>query len=151
MVRNIGGVVLGYVLMSLIIFLTFTAAYLLMGADNAFKPGSYEVSNLWIAVSFVLAFTAAIVGGYVCAAIARSRKAPMALAILVLVIALLAAVPVLMAAGNGGALAARSGEVSNIEAMQKAVQPAWIALLNPFAGAVAILIGARLRRRRLDA
>jgi hypothetical protein len=147
MIRNIGGVILGYIVMALLIFLTFSAAYLLMGANSAFKSGTYEVSGFWVAVSFALGLIAAVVGGYVCASVARGSRAPLALAVLVLVVGLLAAIPELRAANDGGALAARPNEVSNMEAMQNAVQPIWIALLNPFVGAAGVLIGARLRRR----
>jgi hypothetical protein len=148
MVRNIGGVIVGYILMALLIFLTFSATYLLMGADGAFKPGTYEVSGLWLAASFVLSLIAAAAGGYVCAAIARGGRAPLALAVLVLVLGLLAAIPVLKAAGDGRELAVRTGDVPNMQAMQSAVQPGWVALLNPFLGAAGVLAGAGLRRRR---
>ncbi|HKS26399.1 MAG TPA: hypothetical protein VJS44_01205 [Pyrinomonadaceae bacterium] len=148
MLRNIGGVIVGYVLMALIIFLTFTIAYLLMGANNAFEPNTYQVSNLWLVTSFLLAFGAAMMGGYACAAIAGARsRAPIALAVLVIVIGVLAAVPTLRAANAGRDRLTRPAEVSNMEAMQNAVQPGWIAVLNPIIGAGAILLGASLRRR----
>lgn len=147
MLRNIGGVVLGYICMALLIFITFSAAYLLMGPDSAFKPGTYDVSGLWMVTSFVLAFMAAMVGGYICARIARGNRAPIALAVLVLVLGVLAAVPALMASSGEGGRKTRAGGVSNMEAMQNAVQPGWIAVLNPIIGAAAVLIGARLKRR----
>lgn len=147
MLRKIGGVIVGYILMALIIFLTFTVAYLLMGTSNAFKPDSYEVSTLWLVVSFILAFGAAMLGGYVCAAIAGAGRAPLVLAVLVIVIGVLAAVPALRADGAGRDRLTRPAEVSNIQAMQNAVQPGWVALLNPIIGAGAVLLGASLRRR----
>lgn len=146
MLRNIGGVIVGYISMALLVFLTFTAAYLLMGAGAAFKPATYEVSNAWLATSFVLALMAAVVGGYVCATIAKRRsRAPLALAVLVIVLGALAALPALRAAN--AARQPRTGEVSNMEAMQRAVEPMWVALLNPFLGAAGVLVGASLRRR----
>lgn len=57
--RSVVSVVVGYVVLSLVIFATFSAAYLAMGADAAFHPGSYVVSTLWLVVSFVLGFLAA--------------------------------------------------------------------------------------------
>lgn len=147
MIRNIGGVILGYIVMALLIFLTFSAAYLLMGAGVAFKPETYEPSNLWLVTSFVLGFVAAVVGGYICVLITRGGRASLALAALVIVLGVLAAVPVLRAANAGRERLTRPNEVSNIEAMQNAVQPGWVALLNPFIGAAGVLIGARLRRR----
>lgn len=146
MVRNIGGVILGYICMALTVFLTFTAAYLLMGADRAFKPGTYEVSGLWVSVSCLLALVAAVIGGYVCAQVARSKGAVVALAVLVLILGIVAAIPVLMAAGDDRSSNIREGEVSNMEAMQKAKQPGWMALLNPAVGAAGVLVGARLKQ-----
>jgi uncharacterized membrane protein YeaQ/YmgE (transglycosylase-associated protein family) len=145
MLRDIGGVILGYLAMALFIFASFSAAYLLMGADAAFQPGTYEVSTLWILTSMVLGLIAAVIGGYVCATIARSKRAPLALAVLILVVGIAVAVSVIM--GNDGSLAARTGSVSNIEAMNSARQPGWVALLNPVIGVVGVIFGARLKRR----
>jgi hypothetical protein len=151
MVRNIGGVIAGYILMALLIFLTFSAAYLLMGADRAFNPGTYEVSGLWLVTSFILSLVAAAAGGYLCASIARGSRAPLALAVLVVVLGLLAAIPVLKAASDGREPAVRAGDVPNMQAMQSAVQPVWVALLNPFLGAAGIVAGAGLRNRKPEA
>lgn len=148
MLRNIGGVILGYVLMALTIFLTFTAAYLLMGTGNAFEPETYQVSNLWMATSLVLGLIAAIIGGYACALIARGGRAPLALAVLVIVLGVLAAVPALRAANTARERLTRPAEVSNMEAMQNAVQPGWFVLLTPFVSAAGVLVGASLRRKR---
>lgn len=46
MFRPIAAVILGYLAMFVMVFGSFTVAYLLMGADNAFKPGVYEPSAL---------------------------------------------------------------------------------------------------------
>lgn len=145
MVRAILGVIVGYVVMALLVFLTFSVAYLAMGADAAFKPASYEASLFWIIVSFVLGLVAALVGGYTCAVIARGRRAPQVLAGLVLVLGILVAIPALRA--NDTRSVARSGNVSNMEAMQKARTPGWVALINPLIGAVGVLVGAGLKQR----
>src|SRR5215212_9823272 len=131
MLRNIGGVILSYITFALLIFLTFSVAYLLMGAGAAFKPETYEPSNLWLVTSTALGLIASVVSGYVCASIARGKRAPLALALLVIVVGLLSAVPVLRAANQGRERLTRPVEVSNMEAMQNAVQPVWSALLNP--------------------
>ena len=66
--RMIGGVVVGYLTMFVLVFGSFTAAYLAMGADVAFQTGTYEPSTLWLVVSWVLGFLAALAeaGGGVC-------------------------------------------------------------------------------------
>jgi xanthosine utilization system XapX-like protein len=143
--RAILSVVVGYVTMFAAIFLAFSGLYLLLGQDLSFRPGSYEPSALWTAVSFVLGAGAAVLGGCVCALIARTATPPKVLAGVVLVIGLLSAVPVLMAAAAPAE--ARTGEVGNLDAMMKAKQPAWVAVANPFVGLAGVLLGARLRRR----
>jgi peptidoglycan/LPS O-acetylase OafA/YrhL len=135
------------VVLAAVIFATFTGAYLVMGAAGAFKPGTYEPSRTWIAASFALGLIAAVLGGLTCAAIARDGRGTKWLAVLVVVLGLALAVPALMKP-SGGPPEPRTGDVSNIEAMQKAKTPPWIALLNPFVGAAGVLIGGRLKGRR---
>ena len=144
--RAIFGVILGYVTMGLLVFLTFTIAYLAMGTERAFQPGTYDVTALWLVVSFALSLLAAAAGGYVCALIAKNARATFALAGLVVVLGLLFAVPVLMNAG--GEQPARSEQVGNLDAMQRAQQPAWVALLNPLVGAAGVLLGGRRKNER---
>jgi hypothetical protein len=40
------------------------------------------------------------------------------------------------------------GAVANMEAMQKARTPGWVALMNPLIGAVGVMVGAGLRQAR---
>ena len=109
MARVIGAVVAGYVVMFAVVFLTFSGAYLAMGTERAFLPGTYEVSSLWLAVSFVFGFVAALIGGCVCRAIARNTKAVVYLAALVIVLGIALAVPVLTAPDAGTPKARPSG------------------------------------------
>jgi hypothetical protein len=146
MVRTIAAVVVGYLVMALLVFALFSAAYLAMGADAAFRPGTFEVSGLWVATSFVLGLVAAVVGGYVCATIAQDGKGPLILAALTLLLGVLVAVPLLTS--DAGQPQVRSGDVPNLAAMQQARQPGWVALLNPLVGAAGVLAGARLKRER---
>lgn len=144
--RIIGAVVVGYLVMALLIFVTFTGAYLAMGPDRAFMPFSYNPTTLWLATSFSLGLLSAVVGGVVCAAIAKSGKAPSILAGVVLVLGLLMAIPTITAAPDKK-LKVRDATVSNIDAMMNAVQPTWVILLNPFLGAAGTLLGASFKRR----
>lgn len=145
MLRKILGVVLGYLTMAVFVFLTFTAAYLAMGQDNAFQPNSYDVSTLWLLISFILGLIGAMVGGFVSALIGKDTSTPKILAGIVLVLGLMLAVSVAMSEKSNEV---RSGEVSNMEAMQKAQQPVWVAFLNPFVGAIGVLVGGNLRKRK---
>jgi hypothetical protein len=146
--RAILSVVVGYVVMFTAIFLTFSGLYMLLGQDLSFQPGNNEPSMLWTVVSFALGIGAAVLGGYVCAWIARTATPPKVLAGVVLGIGLLSAIPVLMAAATPAET--RTGEVGNLDAMMKAKQPGWVPLANPFVGLAGVLLGAgcgRLPRR----
>lgn len=145
MLRAIGSVILGYLAMAVTVFVSFSIAYLLMGTEGAFQPGSYDVSVLWIVVSIVLSFAAAVLGGFVCVTVAKGPTPPKVLAGIVLVLGLALAVPALTQGDNESL--SRPENVGNVEAMQNANQPTWIALLNPFIGAAGVLVGARRRKR----
>lgn len=146
MMRSIGAVILGYVIMFVGVFVAFTAAYLAMGAERSFLPGSYDVSPLWMVVMVLVSLVAAIVGGWVCAAVARSDAAPLVLAVLILVLGIAMALPGVL--GEPPAVGPRTGDVGNMQAMTKAQTPQWLTLLNPFIGAFGALLGARFARRR---
>lgn len=146
MLRAIAGVIVGYIVMFVVVFVAFTAAYLAMGADRAFRPDSYDVSMLWIALSVIVSLVAAIAGGMTCAAIAEpGSKAPTALAAVVLVLGLLSAVPVLL---DDSEPVARTGTVSNMDAMMQAKTPVWSAITTPILGVVGVMIGAGLVRKK---
>jgi hypothetical protein len=46
-----------------------------------------------------------------------------------------------------GGLHIRAGEVTNREAVELAVVPTWMHLLNPVIGAAGVLLGARIKLR----
>lgn len=142
--RIVVSAVVGYLVIFVFVFGSFSIAYLAMGTDRAFLLNSYDVSDLWIAVSLVLGFVAAAIGGKVSAAIARDRKGPFALAGIVFVLGIVMAACVALAPEQ--ASVERTADVSNLDAMQKAVQPLWVAILNPVLGVVGVLLGAGLRR-----
>jgi len=143
--RIAGGVILGYIVMFAVVFVTFSGAFALLGVERSFQPSSYQVTMLWVVVSIVLSLFAAVAGGLTCAIVSRSAWGPKALAIVVVVLGLALAVPVITAPPS---TATRGPEVGNTEAMMNARQPVWLALINPLIGAVGVLFGARFRRER---
>lgn len=148
MLKTIGGVVGGYVAMFLIVFVSFSLAFLALGPDGAFQPGTYDVTPVWLIVSFVLAFIAAVIGGFVSVTISDDPKVPRALAIVVIVIGLISAIQTMNA---DPVAASRGADVGNLAAMMNATQPTWVALLNPIIGVIGVMLGARLKRQRLPA
>ena len=146
MARSVIGVIVGYVTMFVLVFVTFTVVFLLMGTEWSFKPNSFEASNAWITMSLVANFVIGAVGGLVCALIARGGKAPLILAIVVFVLGMLLAIPSLLAhQKNAGEV--RTGNVSQTEAMQKASEPVWVPFTFPIIGAIGVLVGAKLKRQ----
>ena len=145
MLKLVAGVIVGYVVMSLLIFTTFSGAYLAIGADLAFQAGNYSPSVLWLVLSVVLGFFAAWVGGVVCARIGGNGRAPKALAGVVVVLGILMALPALTRT-NDPRPTVRTGSVPNMEAMTNARQPVWMSMALPFLGAAGVLMGGREKR-----
>jgi hypothetical protein len=147
MLRAIVAVVAGYAVIVLVVALTFSAAYTMMGVDGAFEPGTYAVSTQWLVASIGLSILGAVAGGAVASAILRSSEN--ILAALVLVVGL--GLAVLTPHAPDGEAPLRLGELSSLEAIQNARQPTWLMYLNPVLGAVFVLVGARLRQVRTPA
>jgi len=146
MARTIIGIIVGYVAMFVLVSITFMGMFLLMGTDWSFKPGSFEASNGWIAMALVAYFIIGVVGGLICALIARSEKAILGLIIVVFVLGLLLAIPsVISHRTNAGRV--RTGNVTQTEAMQYATEPLWVPFTFPVVGAIGVLIGGKLKKR----
>jgi len=143
MLRNILGVIGGYLSMFLFVFITFSLLYLILGTERAFQPGTYDVTVTWLIASIILSIIAAVLGGLVCVIIAKNQKAGTILAVVVLVLCLAMAIPVLLAPDSN---TERTSDVDGMEAMSMAKQPIFIALLNPLIGAVGVLYGSRPRK-----
>ena len=141
--RIIGAVIAGYVAMLGVVFFVFSAIYFFIGADRAFRPGSYEPSMLWILIMFVVGFLAAVLGGWVSVKVAANLQGPKWLAVLVIVLGILFALPSLLAKPSKEP---RPAGLSNMEAMKKAQTPAWVALSNPVIGVAGVWVGGWRRR-----
>src|SRR5205807_7356699 len=146
MARSIVAVIVGYVVMFILNFLGFVALYAVIGPTQAFQPGLYLASNKWIAISFVIIFITGTIAGLICAVIAKAGKAPLALAIVVVVIGLLLAIPAVMKAPANAKLV-RTGDVPSMEAAKKAYWPTWTPFTFPIISAIGVLLGGKLKRR----
>ena len=144
MLRTVGAVIAGYVAMAILLSVIFLVAFMLMGPEHAFKPGVYEVSRRWLALSLPVSFLAALAGGYLCVLIARNEKAPLALCGLVIVFGALA-----LAFENPAAdtrPTQRAADVPRLEAMRNSRQPMWVMALMPVIGVIGIMLGSRVGR-----
>lgn len=140
--RLFGSVIVGYLVIFVLVFALLSGAYVVLGADRSFVPGAWDVSRLWSILSLVLGFVAAIVGGMICAAIAKDPRGPKWLAVLVLVLGLALAVPAL---NQPPPEEARPAVVPLMDAVANGRQPSWVALLNPVIGVIGVLVGGRRR------
>ena len=144
--REILAVVISYVVMLVLAFAAFACAFVVLDPEVVFRPGTYEASTTWVAVAFAINIIDAIIGGFVCALIAKRARAPFALAIVVLVLGLV------VAFGDTKKRQAnirmvRAGEIAKVEAIQKAYWPVWVPFALPLTGAAGVLIGAKFKRR----
>jgi hypothetical protein len=124
----------------------FMTIYTMMGADWSFEPASYQASTRWTVMQFVVIFVTAAIAGLVCALIAKGGKATLMLAAVVLVIgfALGAAATAMRPADTHEV---RTGNVANMEAMNKARHPMWVVFLGPVIGAFGVVAGGKLKGR----
>lgn len=147
MAKKILGVIVGYVSMAVFVFITFSILYMILGADGSFEPESYNVSTIWLVLSFLLGLVAAIIGGFVCVLIAKERKPALWLAGIVLVLGFVLAIPAI-GESDEERNKIREGDVSNTEAMQNVKQPPVTLILNPIIGTIGVFAGAKLKKER---
>ena len=69
--RLFGSVLLGYIAMAFAVFAGLSLAFVALGADRAFRPGVFDVSAVWVVVSFIVGFGAALLGGWVARRVAK--------------------------------------------------------------------------------
>jgi hypothetical protein len=143
MLKSIVGVVVGYLVMMLVAFAAYTAAYFGLGADRAFEPDTYALSGIWIGLVVAITLISGLVGGLTCAAISKSRTAGLVFAVIVFVLGFVFELPNLK---KDHSPVARAGDVSNMEAMGKAQPPVWLCILTPFLGGAAVLLGTRMKK-----
>ena len=146
MVKSIVGVIVGYIVMVILQVATFMTVYTIVGANWAFKPRAFQASTRWTLIQFCVIFVTAVIAGLVCALISKSRKAPLALAAVVLLIGFIAASGKVATQGPDPH-DVRVAPPSNMEAMQKARNHTWVLFLGPVIGAVGAVLGGKLRRQ----
>jgi heme/copper-type cytochrome/quinol oxidase subunit 2 len=143
MLKSIVGVIVGYVVLMCVAFAAYTTAYFGLGADRAFEPGTYALSGIWIGLVIAITIISGLIGGLTCAAISKSRTTGLVFALIVFVLGWVFELPNTL---SDHTRVARTGDVSNLEAMGKAQPPAWLCILNPFLAGAAVLIGTRMKK-----
>jgi hypothetical protein len=145
MARTIIGVIVGYAAMFILNFCGFVTLYAVLGPEQSFEPGLYLASTKWIAMTFVILLITGTIAGLICALIAKGGRAPLALAIVVVVLGVLLAVPAMMKANVNSKLV-RGGDVPSMQAAQLAYWPIWCPFTFPFISAIGVIVGGKLKR-----
>lgn len=144
MLRSILAVILEYIVMFAVVVVGLSAAFIALGTDRSFQPGTYDITPLWGGIMMGIGLLAALIGGVGCALIARrGSKAPVGLAVFVVIMGVLSAVMAMGAEDPGS----RAADVPTFEAASKAQQPMWTLVANPVVGVIGVLLGAKLTGR----
>jgi hypothetical protein len=138
MLRSIVGMIVGYAVLFVFVLVIFTGAFFVLGVERIFQPDSYEVTPLWMVFSAAISLGGSVLAGYVCAAISKSRQTCELFALIIFVVLILFCIPKL----RDRMPHVRAGEVSSMDAMRLTQMPVWMHVLNPFLGALGVLLGA---------
>lgn len=144
--KNSLAAVAGYAAIFVTVFVTFSLAYILMGPDRAFQPGTYDVSAIWVVLTILVGWSAATLGGKVCHLIARVTMAPKILMVLVGVLGIVQLVLTLTMDQSAPAERA-AGQPEMMDAMNTAIQPLWITVINPIIGVLGVAYGGGLLKK----
>lgn len=144
MARAIVGAVAGYAAIFVIVFAGLSAAWVVMGADGAFKTATWNVTTAWVVAMLLVGIVAAIAGGWVSVAFGRQGWAAFILAGIVFVFGLLE-LAMTSVAERGVLDAVRLGDVGMFDAMRQARTPTWFYVVNTIVGVCGVLLGGRLR------
>jgi hypothetical protein len=137
--KTVVGVILGYLVMTVTLFVLLSALYAALGTEGAFLPRSYTPSIGWIIFMQVGQMVAALAAGYLAYKLG-GLKSGIWLASLILI---LGVASVLVTLGTPPA-EPREAQLGVFDAMAKARTPAWASLLQVAVGVVSVLFGVKL-------
>jgi hypothetical protein len=145
MFRGILAVLVGVLVTAAVMAMGLTGAYLALGTDKVFQPGSFEVSGLMTMIMFAALALAVVAGGAVCSKVAKGEAGPCrVLAGLLLVLMLAGAGASYMA----GPPARRNGGSQGLEAMSRAHTPPLASIVNALVCGSGALAGGFVARHR---
>lgn len=144
MLRKILGVIVAYIVMFVLTFISLTILYNVLGADGVFHPGNYQPTIAWLAGGAILTLVLTIIGGYIAALIGNGAGTAKALAVVIVVIGLIMAAATIF--GPEKLPEVRPAGITMWEAIAKIQDPVWVCLVNPVIGAIGALIGGSLKK-----
>lgn len=139
MMRPVLGVVVALVIMSVVVFVMSLAPWLILGVDVVLEPGRFVTVPAYDVYAVVVGGVGAVVGGWLCIKIGRSRLAVIVLAGLSFVGGMTNA----YAQHAKPAPGPRAPGVRVMEAVNTRQEPVWFTLLMPCLGVVGVLVGGR--------
>ena len=135
---NLLAVVVSYLAISITIMIVYSLAYLVLGAEGSYQPGSWNVSTTWVILSIVVGLGSAWLGGKICTRIAGNHVAAKYLIALIIVLGVVTA----LTTNQADMETVREVTPSILEAMGQSIVPVWIVWLNPLLGALGVAIGS---------
>jgi len=138
MLRSILAVIASYILMSILVIGAFMGLWFGMGPDRLLMPGSWKGGLFLCIAAPAITVIGGLLGGWICAKIARNRSAVMALAAVVLGLGFVTAFFTLQKPFPADP---REPGLTMEQLMEKGREPTWLALLNPILGAASVLAG----------
>jgi ABC-type antimicrobial peptide transport system permease subunit len=146
MLKFILAIIVSYVVGNLVFFGLITGCFFLLGVERVFQPDSYEVSRTWLALTLIVSFLGAVIGGYLCLSISRSWGTCQVLALIVLMLTSISCILEFRRI-NPDAPNIRAGDVEYFDAMKLGVPPRWFPFVNPIVTCMGVLVGARIKGR----
>ncbi len=147
-VRGIAGVIAGWIVALLVGFASLFLLWSVLGAEKAFEPNSWVMSNSWVFANMGMGLIAAFAAGLVCKLISASTTAVRVFAGIVLVLGLAGAAVGQPPASTTTATEAPTANTTLIEAMQSARKTSVHSWTQPVIGCIGILLGGAFIGRK---
>jgi peptidoglycan/LPS O-acetylase OafA/YrhL len=147
MLRVIAGIIVGWIVMAVGVMAVFAIPMMVLGLEQTLQPDSYWTTNTFNIIVLIGGFVAAIIGGLACGLIARNAKAGFALAAVILAMGIGSAVMNM----NKPDPPARSGPATLQEIATHSKEPNWFAFSKTMVGAIGVIIGSQLVKKRTPA
>jgi hypothetical protein len=117
----------------------FMGLWMGMGVDRLLKPGSWQGNTFLCIAAPAITVIGGLFGGWMCGKIGRGRGPVMALAADTLVVGL--ASTIFITLKKPFPADPREPGLTMEQIMEKGREPTWLAIFNPIAGAVMVVIG----------
>lgn len=147
MLRIIAGIIVGFIVMAVLVMITFIIPMSVMGLQNILKPDSYWTTDSFNIIVLIGGTIASIIGGLVCGLIARDIKAAFALATILIALGAVSVVTNM----NKPDPPARTGDATLQDMQTHGKEPTWFSISKTVLGAVGVLLGAGMVKPRKPA